>query len=152
MISSEHINKGLFYFPEEDPYSLSFQECGLESKFFLLNMGFPLYIILGHATLVVLYFILYLANLMLKLKYLRKFVNFLATYLFFNGLIRLYMEIYLGMALASVLNMHTVDWQSPFKWVTFSNYSGLVALILITTLPILLFVPFYCCKRANWNK
>ena len=115
-------------------------------------MGFTLYIILGYATLVVLYLILNLANLMLKLMCLRKIVNFLATYLFFNGLIRLYMEIYLGMALASVLNMHTVDWQSPFKWVTFSNYSGLVALILITTLPILLFVPFYCCKRANWNK
>ena len=114
-------------------------------------MGFPLYILLGHASLVVLYLLLYLTNLMLKIRCLSKIVNYLETYLFFNGLIRLYMEIYLGMALASVLNMHTVDWQSPFKSVDISNYSGLVALILLTSLPILVFIPFYCRRRANWN-
>ena len=151
MIPSGDINDGLFYFPEEDPYSLNFQECGIESSLFLLNMGFPLYILLGHACLIVLYLILYFTNLMLKSRCLGKIVIYLSTYLFFNGLIRLYMEIYLGMALASVLNMHTADWQSPFKWVAISNYSGLVALILITSLPILVLIPFYCRKRANWN-
>ena len=114
-------------------------------------MGFPLYILLGHASLLVLYLLLYLANLLLKLRCLGKIVNFLASYLFWNGLIRLYMEIYLGMALAAVLNMHTVNWQSPFKWVAISNFSGLIALILLTALPILLFIPFYCRRRAQWN-
>ena len=55
------------------------------------------------------------------------------------------------MALASVLNMHTVDWQSPFKWVTVSNYSGLVGLILVAFLPILVIIPFYCFRRAQWS-
>ena len=32
LIPSETINDKLFYFPEEDPYSLNFQECGIESK------------------------------------------------------------------------------------------------------------------------
>ena len=55
------------------------------------------------------------------------------------------------MALASVLNMHTVNWQSPFKWVSLSNYSGLIGLILVAFLPILVLVPFYCLRRAHWS-
>ena len=73
-------------------------------------MGFQLYIILGHIALVALYLILYLANLKLRIKSLKKINKYLAAYLFWNGLIRLFMEVYLGMALASVLNMYTVNW------------------------------------------
>ena len=73
-------------------------------------MGFQLYIIQGHMALITLYFLLYLANLKLKLKCLSKANNFLANYLFWNGLIRLYMEVYVNMSIGSVLNMHTVEW------------------------------------------
>ena len=111
-------------------------------------MGFPLYIILGYLALILLYLLLYLINLLLKLKYLGKAVTFLANFLFWNGLIRLYLEVYAGMALASVLNMQAVDWQTSFKWVSVSNYSALIGLILIIALPVLLFMPFYCRRRA----
>ena len=114
-------------------------------------MGFPLYITLGHIALSVLYLFLYLVNLLLKSKLLGKSLNYLGKYLFWNGFIRLYMEIYFGMALASMLNMYTIDWQSQFQWVKVSNYSALAGLILIVLLPIFLFVPFYFCKRAQWN-
>ena len=73
-------------------------------------MGFPLYIILGYIALLLLYLLLYLVNLLLKLKCLGKIVTYIATFLFWNGLLRLYMEVYAGMALASVLNMQAVDW------------------------------------------
>ena len=76
----------------------------------------------------------------------------LSGYLFWNGLIRLFMEVYLGMALAAVLNTKVADWQSPFKWVKVSNYAGLVSLILAISLPILVFLPFYCRRRAQWSK
>ena len=39
LISSEKINNKLFYFPEEEPFSLNFWESGIESQFFLLIMG-----------------------------------------------------------------------------------------------------------------
>ena len=151
IISSEYFNEMLFYFPEEDPLNLNFQECGVDSSHFILNMGFPLYIIFAHASLLASYFILYLVNLRLKLKCLGKINSYLATYLIWNGNIRLYIEIFQGMALASVLNMHTANWQSPFEWVEVSNYSGLVGLILVALLPILVFIPFYCLRRAQWS-
>ena len=91
---SEKINQKLFKFPEEEPYNLNFQECGVMSQHFLLNMGFPLYIVLGHMTFVVIYFLLYLASLKLKCKCFEKVIKFIRYYLFWNGLIRLYMEIY----------------------------------------------------------
>ena len=114
-------------------------------------MGFALYIVLGYIGFIFLYLFLYLVNRLLKLNYLGKAVNYLANFLFWNGLLRLFIEIYSGMALASVLNTYTVDWQSPFKWVSVSNYSGLISLIIIVSIPILLFLPFYCRRRAQWN-
>ena len=151
VIPSDVINAELYVFPEEDPFNLNFQECGVESKNFLLIMGFQLYIILGHMILAALYLVLYLANLKLKLKYLTKLNNYLSAYLFWNGLIRLFMEVYLGMALASVLSMYTVDWQSSFTFVKISNASGLVCLIIIVSLPILVLIPFYCRRREHWK-
>ena len=65
VIPSEEINSWLFYFPEVDPYSLNFEECGIDSLFFLPLMGFSLYIMLFHFTLVIVYFALSLANRML---------------------------------------------------------------------------------------
>ena len=44
-----------------------------------MNMGFPLYILLFTFALLVLYFLLYLANLRLKFKCLDKILNFLAV-------------------------------------------------------------------------
>ena len=76
VIPSADINEKLFSIPEEDPYSFSLQECGIDSKLFTVNMGFPLYIILCHITLILFFFLLYLANLKLKSKCLTKVVNF----------------------------------------------------------------------------
>ena len=39
IVPSEDINNELFYFPEVDPFSLNFSECGIDSKFFLIIMG-----------------------------------------------------------------------------------------------------------------
>ena len=65
VVPSGDINDGLFALPEEDPYSFSFQECGIDSKLFIVNIGFPFYITLAHIALILLYFLLYLVNLKL---------------------------------------------------------------------------------------
>ena len=46
--------------------------------------------------------------------------------------------------------MHTVEWESPFKWVKVSNYAGIISLILAVFLPILVFIPFYFIRREKW--
>lgn len=79
LIPSGEINDKLFYFPEVDPFSLNFSECGIDSLFFLLIMGFPLYIMLGHIALLVLYFVLGLCNLLLKSPCIGKLVKYLKS-------------------------------------------------------------------------
>ena len=109
LIPSEKINEEIFYFPEEDPYNRNFQECGIESRHSLQNMGFPLYIMLGYVTFVVIYFILAAINCVFRSKYLGKLVTKINSYLFWNGFIRLFMELYQGLAVATVLNIHTSE-------------------------------------------
>ena len=114
-ITSEIIS----YLPEEEPYSLNFQMCGIESLLFVLNAGFPLYVIHAYIALVVVYILLTLAKKIFKCKCkcLTKMVECLGSYLLWNSLIRLYMELYQDLSLISALNMHQVTWQSPFDWV-----------------------------------
>ena len=57
-------------------------------------MGFPLYIMLGHFALVALYLFLALINLICQSPCIRIVVYYLRKYLFWNGFIRLYMELY----------------------------------------------------------
>ena len=94
LFDSVKINKKLFKFPEEEPYNLNFKQYGVLSRHFLLNMGFPLYIVIGHMTFIVFFFLLYLASLKLKCNCMEKVIRFIRYYLFWNGLIQLYMEIY----------------------------------------------------------
>ena len=151
LIDSETINQMMFYFPETEPYSLNFQECGYDYRNFIQNIGFSFYFIHGIISLCILGILLYLANLLCKSMFLGKIVRIISAFLLWNGLIRIYMELYQDLSLIAALNMHTVDWESPFLWVKVANIYGLIGLIMATSLPILLMIPFYCCKRAKWN-
>ena len=101
--------------------------------------------------LLVLYILFYLLKLGYKFKFLKNIVKFLGSMLIWNGLIRLYMELYQDLSQSSVLNMYTADWETNFTWVKVSNYYGLAGFIIVTALPILLFIPFYCCRRKRWS-
>ena len=81
-----------FKLPEEDPYNLSFSQCGYESIFFISNMGFPQYIIYGHFILAAFFIVLYLITLLIPK--LKRVTNYISAYLFWNGFIRLYIELY----------------------------------------------------------
>ena len=118
-----------------------------------LLIGFPLYIMLGYFTFVAIYYILAVTNCIFRSKYLGKVVNKINSYLFWNGFIRLFMELYQGLAVATVLNIHSSEGNenSPFLWVKVSYWFAFAGLILIVALPILLFLPFYCLKRKEWS-
>ena len=94
LVPSEDINNEILYFPEDDPYNRNFLECGIESRYFIMEMGLPFYVILGYFILVIIYLIFALAQRLLKRKVLGKIVNKVRSYLFWNSIIRLYMEVY----------------------------------------------------------
>ena len=145
---TEEMNQEMFYFPETEPYNLNFQECGYESQYFLENIGFPLYVMHGFIWLIIISLVLYLVNCICKYSLVSKIINRLGAFLYWNGLIRTYMELYQDLSLTAALNMHVVSWQSPFDWVIVTNKYALTALVIVIALPILLFVPFYCRRRS----
>ena len=45
LIPTESIDEEMYDWPDEAPYSVSFESAGVESKFFLANIGFALYLV-----------------------------------------------------------------------------------------------------------
>ena len=67
----------------------------------------------------------------------------LSNYFLWNGLIRLYMEVFFEIALASSLNLYFVDWNTHFPSVKYSNILStafFIACIMVT----LYLIIFYC--------
>ena len=56
LIPTEWLNDLIWYFPDENSFSLNFETLGIESKLLLQNIGLILYLILAN----ILYAILYL--------------------------------------------------------------------------------------------
>ena len=94
------------YFPESDPFSLNFETVGYEAKLSLENIGLTFYIVLLNVLLGILHFIL--RPLRHCSGCLEKLTNRMENYLYFNGTIRLYMEIFFDICLTSSLNLYTV--------------------------------------------
>ena len=111
-------------------------------------MGLPLYIMLVHFALLIIYIFVTSFNVILCSSRISKITNKLRRYLFWNGFLRLYMELYSGLALSAVLNIHTStdDKNSFFKWVEISYWASFFSIILLATLPIL-FIIFFSVKR-----
>ena len=108
---------------------------------------------LGHFTLLILFILLTMCNTILRSPRISIVTNKLKKYLFWNGFIRLYMELYSGLALSSVLSIYSNinDYDSPFRWVRVSFYASVASLVLLALLPIF-FVIFYCIRRDKWSE
>ena len=134
LIPTEWIDEILWYFPEGEAFSQNFDAAGFESQLFLENVGPTLYLTMLNVVFGVLHILL------LPFRRLggfaEKLVKKLELYLYFNGSFRFYMEIFLDVCLIASLNLHTVDWDSPFSSVMVSNYLSIVFLVLICIWPI----------------
>ena len=71
-------------------------------------------------------------------------------YLYFNGSIRFYMEVFLDVGLVASLNLHTVDWNSPFPSIQASNYLSIVMIVLIVIWPLCAILKA-CCRPRIWR-
>ena len=66
-----------------------------------------------------------------------------ARYFFWNGFIRLFMESFFELAITALVNIRTVDWQTSYRGVKYSNSLTLIILILMGVLVTCLNV-LYC--------
>ena len=149
LIPTDWLNDLIWYFPDEDPFSLNFETLGIASKHLLQNIGLILYLILAN----ILYAILYLLVVPCR----RSLGNFgqntvkkMEGYLLFNGSIRFCMEIFFDVLLIASLNLHTIEWDSPFIAVQVSNYLSIALLALICLWPLCTLL-VTCTQPSIWT-
>ena len=74
----------------------------------------------------------------------------LAMHLFWNGPIRLFMEVYLETALLSVLNLKNLTWSTDSALVISSNVLAIILMVFILTVPVFL-ISFKCKRKQVWH-
>ena len=63
-----------------------------------------------------------------------------AKWLYWNGSTRLFMEIYMNLALFSCVNLSHLDWDTNLPAVNFSNMFAILAMIAVISVPVALIV------------
>ena len=148
LIPTEFIDEMIWYFPDADAYSLNFEMVGVESTLLLANIGFTKWLIGLNILLVLTHSILYpLRNSCSCFKWASEKIG---GYLYFDGLLRLYMEIFFDIAMIACLNLYIADWDSLFGIEKASNYLSIFFVILISALPPTL-VLIYSLKPNLWR-
>ena len=64
----------------------------------------------------------------------------MTAYLYFNGSLRFYSELFLEMLLISALNLHIANWDSEFTSESFSAYLSIAFILLIIVGPLTVLV------------
>ena len=65
-------------------------------------------------------------------------------------MIRLFTELYLDLAVCALLNVKTIDLNTEFSAVMFSNVLAIAVTTSLVVLPIFFFV-FFACQPYNWD-
>ena len=135
------------YFPEGEAFSLNFEAAGVESQLFLQNIGLIFYLVLVNIMFGVLHFLLIPVGRLFKVG--KRLVDKLEAYLYFNGLIKFFMEIFFDVVLVASLNLQIADWETPFTAEEMSNNLSVVFIILVCGLPIT-YLLLVCMKPHEW--
>lgn len=128
LIPTEGIDSEIHYWPETDPFSVNFETAGVETVFFLANIGFAMYMIYAHLLAILIH-----ASLHIKKKAASGVIKLrerLGSYLYWEGLNRFYMELFFDLMFLSILNLHTADWSSVFQSIQVSNALSVITLVL----------------------
>ena len=138
-IDVSSMREGLLYLPESDAFSLTFQSEGYDNIYVisLLEAQF-FYIMFIWTVLAVDMILLALTYKWPKIQTFRQ--KYTIKYLYWNGLVRFFMEIYLFLAMFSFINLANMDWDTSLPAVNFSNFCAIVGTILVIVGPIILIV------------
>lgn len=128
--------------PEDAAFSLGFEQSGYESKLFASNASFIIWLYISHLGLLILIYgpILLINRRTGRLSWLK---HKLGNYFHWNGLIRLFMETSLEMAITTFLGLYFFEADSLFAFVKYSNVMTMISLVLLIVTPIILLVLYY---------
>ena len=129
VVPTEDIDMMIHYWPESEPYSVNYEMAGIESIFFLANIGFVMYLIYIHVFLAIVHASIH--KLRNKSRCIERLHTKIGSYFYWEGYNRFYMEIFLNVAFLSILSLHTADWASQFLSVKFSNALSVVFIVII---------------------
>ena len=131
------LRDSIMYLPESDAFSLTFQSEGYDNIYVtsLLEAQF-FYIMFIWIVLAVDMILLALTFKWPKIQTFRQ--KYTVKYLYWNGLVRFFMEIYLYLALFSFINLANMDWDTSLPAVNFSNFCAIIGTIIVIIGPIIL--------------
>ena len=124
----------IYYLPEPVEFNINFAANGIESTLFISNIGSSLLVIIANILAAIICLVLY------KVK---RVWNYLGPIIYWNGLIRLFLELYRDLALLSFLNLYTAEWDSVYSSVRFSNSLSATFFTIVVLVPIILAVLMY---------
>ena len=144
MFDVEEITTSWNYYPESgEGIQENFESAGYDSSFLVLNLELSFYSICFHVCLFVLYWALRL--LQKACPKVKKANDKLGDYLFWNGTLRLFMELYMEVTLLTLFNLKVIDWETGFKAVFFNNLFVIIMTGAVLVVPIILLI-FAACK------
>ena len=112
---------------------------GYETVYFvpLLGTSFLLILLLGMMVLIDLTMKLLSHKVPSIDKVRRKWTS---KWLYWNGIIRLFLEIYMNVTLFSLVNLANLEWDTFLSGVNFTNTMSILAIIVAFTAPVVLIV------------
>ena len=134
--------------PEDDPLSLSLQEQGIDSTLMILGLGTLFYVLLAYFVLVILQLILHC--LAKKLPKVNKTSSKISKFLYWNGIIRLFIEVYLDFGVCAFLQIKTMYWDDNLRAVSFGNILAIITVACLGILPIFAII-FFIKRVETWS-
>ena len=139
MIDLGPLRERIIYFPESDAFSLTFQSEGYNSIYVVALLESQFFYILFFGMVVMVDMILLvLSKKWPNLKSIRE--KRTKKFLYWNTLVRFFMEIYLSLTMFSLINLMNLEWKTSLPAVNFSNFFAIVSMIVVVVCPIVLIV------------
>ena len=81
---------------------------------------------------------------------MKKATDRLGDYLFWNGTLRVFMELYMELTLLTLFNLKALKWDAGFKAVAFNNVLVLIMTGAVFAVPIALTI-YAALKQKEWK-
>ena len=127
--------------PEAEAFNINFEASGVESNLLISNTGSVLWSTYGYIG------IAFMSLLFFKVKFIW---NKVGKKIYFNGIIRFIMSVYQGYCLLVVLNLATVDFDTPYKSEVYSNRMSVACMVMLLLVPPI-FIILMIVKRDEWH-
>ena len=137
------------YVPEMDSLSLNYSNAGYDTTLAIPCLGTLVLILFAQTIIVIVHLLIFvLSKYLPRVQWLESKI---ARYLYWNGLIRFFMEAYLDFVMFSVLHIKTMDEHDDrFPIVQASKGLSIILLTLSLLLPIVMCI-FWAYKYMQWD-